>query len=234
MVIKIGTNLITAGKECLNKELMMNIASQVRILFQDGWKVVLVSSGAVALGRKRINEGALYRQRAAARGQHLLMAAWQEIFSRHSIEVDQLLFSRKNFIRQIEVLKAIDDGVAILNGDDTVYDPDFAYEDNDDLTADIALAIKADIVVILCDVFGLLNEKGKHLKTVSPFENLLKRGVHYREKNVKGVGGPEMKHRNASRVASQGIWTAITCGKLSDVLIKASRREQIGTIYKVA
>jgi glutamate 5-kinase len=240
IVIKIGTNIITAGGDTLDKKLMVSLAFQASMLYTSGWRVVIVSSGAVALGLPRIrkkNRNILCKQRAAARGQPLLMAGWREVFARYDIEVDQLLFTKKNFLTQIEVLRAINDGVAILNGDDTAYDlvteETILYEDNDDLAADAAIALPADVAILLTDVPGILNTEGNHLAIVDPFEDLTKSGVFYNGKSKNGIGGAESKHRNASRIAVHGIWTAITRGGDDNVLLRAARRECIGTVYSV-
>src|ERR1017187_1143086 len=106
IIIKIGSNTITAGGDSLDKKFMLKLASQACKLFQNGWKVVIVSSGSVSLGMPRMKNcdinSILCKQRAAARGQPLLMAGWNEVFNSYDIDVDQLLFNKRNFLPHIE------------------------------------------------------------------------------------------------------------------------------------
>ena len=239
IVIKIGSSTITSGKDFVDTELIKNLALQASNLYNNGWKVVIVSSGAVSLGMPRMKNcninSILCKQRAAARGQPLLMAGWNKVFNAFDIDVDQLLFNKRNFIAHIAILKAIDDGIVIANGDDTGNDPTteeiVIYEDNDDLAADIAIALKADIIVYLTDVPGILDKDGNSLEIVWPFEDLTKKGVVYNGKNKKGTGGIESKHWHASRAAEHGILTIIAHGKEEEVLYKVTRQEQVGSIY---
>lgn len=239
MVVKIGSNTITSGGDSLDTALLKGLAAQIKKLNDSGWKVVLVSSGAVALGKPRMKnfdtDDILSKQRAAARGQPLLMAGWQEAFRPFKIEADQLLFNKKNFSPHIKVLNAIDDGIVICNGDDTGNEPGIEkqviYEDNDDLAADIAIAIRADVIVYLTDVSGILNKSGILITKVKPFENLFKRGVRFNGKNEKGIGGIASKHKYASLAADKGLKAVIARGKDGDVLVRISKEEAVGTNY---
>jgi glutamate 5-kinase len=241
IVIKIGSSTITSEGKALNKKLLTSLANQVSQLFSDGWKVIIVSSGAVALGSPRMKNcdinSILCKQRAAARGQPLLMAGWSDALLSYTIDVDQLLFTKTNFSFQMNVIKAIDDGIVIANGDDTGNDPiteeKIIYEDNDDLAADIAIALNATIVLYLTDVPGILDQNGNCLQSVSPFEDLQQKGVVYGEKSGKGTGGAKSKHLNASRIAKNGIRVVIARGIEDEVILKAVRKEHIGTTYTV-
>lgn len=239
LVVKIGSNTVTSGTDNLDKSLLSNLAAQVSALFKKGWKIVIVSSGSVALGKPRMknydtNE-IVSKQRAAARGQPLLMSGWREAFTPFKIETDQLLFNKTNFAAHINVLNAIVDGVVICNGDDTGNEPGIEktviYEDNDDLAADIAVAIKADIIVYLTDVSGILDANGKVITDIEPNEDLSRRGVRFNGKNSKGTGGLESKHKFASIAAQKGVLSFITKGTEKDCLLKISEGERIGTAY---
>lgn len=240
LVVKIGSSTITGGMDFLDRDLMSGIARQIDILNKLGWKVVVVSSGAVALGKPRmksyISGDILSKQRAAARGQPLLMAGWQEALEPYGLEADQLLFNKKNFDAHMKVLRAIDDGVVIANGDDTGNEPgiekEIIYEDNDDLAADIATGMPADVVVYLTDVDGIMDKEGKIIKNIRPHEELDKLGVPDNGKNGKGTGGLLSKHKYASIAAEKGVRAIIARGKDEDVLLKAVKGDTIGTIYK--
>lgn len=241
MIVKIGSSTITGNGNTLDETLMSGIASQVSKLFKKGWKIVIVSSGAVALGKPRMkicdNDEILCKQKAAARGQPLLMAGWQQALSPFGLEADQLLFNKKNFEAHMRVLNAINDGIVIANGDDTGNEPGvekkIIYEDNDDLAADIAVELKADILVYLTDVDGILDLNGVTINQITPGADLIKRGVRFNGKNDKGTGGIQSKHKFASIAASKGICAIIAKGKDINVLLRAARNEDVGTVYNV-
>lgn len=239
IVVKIGSNTITGGSDGLDRELMTGIAHQVNELRELGWKVVIVSSGAVALGKPRMKnydpEDILSKQRAAARGQPLLMAGWQDALRQYGLEADQLLFNKKNFEAHMRVLRAVDDGIVICNGDDTSNEPgvekEIIYEDNDDLAADIAIALQADVLVYLTDVSGILDKIGNTVESVEPHENLFKKHIQLNGKNDKGIGGIASKHKYASVAAENGIKAVIVKGKDYDVLLRVVNGEAVGTSY---
>jgi len=241
IIVKIGSNTITGGEDGLDEDLLKDVARQASELVGDGWRVVVVSSGAVALGKPRMRScdlsDILCKQRAAARGQPLLMAGWQRSFNPYGLEVDQLLFNKQNFAAHMKVLRAIDDGVVVANGDDTGNEPGVErtviYEDNDDLAADIAIEMKADVLLYLSDSGGILDRTGRVVRVVGVDVDLAVLGVLDGGKSGNGTGGIKSKHKYASMARKNGVRAIIAGGGDRDVILKVARGEEVGTRYEM-
>ncbi len=169
IVLKVGSALVVDSEtgEPDRAWLGALVADAAR-LSKRGQQFLIVSSGAVALGRKRLGLGrrALTlpeKQAAAAAGQGLLMRAWEEAFEPHGLQAAQVLLTRDdtetrgrwlNAKATMETLLAL--GVApIVNENDTVATEEIRYGDNDRLAARVAQMIGADLLVLLSDVDGL-------------------------------------------------------------------------------
>lgn len=167
LVIKIGSALIAEGAK-LRAEWMASIAADIAALHANGTDVILVSSGAVALGRPRVGlgSGALSleeKQAAAAAGQMLLMSAWQRAFDAHGINVAQVLLTLEDSERRRRYLNARTTFttllehklIPIVNENDTVATAELKFGDNDRLAARVAGMNAADVLVLFSDVDGL-------------------------------------------------------------------------------
>ncbi len=169
IVVKIGSALLTdrvTGQ--LNNNWLASLIADVATLVSQGKQVVLVSSGAIALGRRimELPKGALeleQSQAAAAVGQISLAHAYQEQFSRHGLSAAQVLLTlgdteqRRRYLnarRTIETLLKYG-AIPVVNENDTVATSEIRYGDNDRLSARVASMISADCLVLLSDVDGL-------------------------------------------------------------------------------
>ena len=168
LVIKVGSSLIAGGREPAER-FAARLAEDIAALRTGGSAVVLVSSGAVALGRPRLGLPARARlalpvkQAAAAAGQTALMGLWEAALSPHGVPAAQVLLTRDDTEIRTRWLNARNTfntllelgALPIVNENDTVAVEELRYGDNDRLAARVAQMIGADTLVLLSDVDGL-------------------------------------------------------------------------------
>jgi glutamate 5-kinase len=169
VVVKIGSSLlIRAADGKLNRDWLESLAGELAAMIANGQEVVLVSSGAIALGRaylemqpgqRRLEE----HQAAAAAGQVLLAHAYQELMGVHGIKVAQVLLTpedtehRRRYLNARNTLETLLGlgALPVVNENDTVATQEIRYGDNDRLGARVAEMVSADCLVLLSDVDGL-------------------------------------------------------------------------------
>ena len=168
IVIKIGSALLVDRKSGLKSAWLEAMSADIAGLKQRGIEVLVVSSGAIALGRSvlKLPSGALKleeSQAAAAVGQIALARAWSESLSRHDIVAGQILLTlgdteeRRRYLNARETLNQLMKmgAVPIINENDTVATTEIRYGDNDRLAARVATMAGADLPVLLSDIDGL-------------------------------------------------------------------------------
>lgn len=169
LVVKIGSALLVEEKTgALKRSWLDALADDVAALKKDGTDVVLVSSGAIAVGRRHLGlaAGALKleeKQAAAATGQIRLAHAYQETLARHDITVAQVLLTlddteerRRHLNARSTLATLLKLGtVPVINENDTVATSEIRFGDNDRLAARVAAMISADTLVLLSDIDGL-------------------------------------------------------------------------------
>jgi glutamate 5-kinase len=169
LIVKIGTALLTdAVTGQLRRQWMAALAEDVAALRRSGAEILIVSSGAVAVGRHALGllDGPLKleeKQAAAAAGQIGLSTAWQEAFTAHQIHVAQILLTPSdteerrrhlNARNTIEALLGLG-AIPVINENDTVATEEIRFGDNDRLAARVAQMVGADTLVLLSDIDGL-------------------------------------------------------------------------------
>jgi glutamate 5-kinase len=167
IVIKIGSSLIAESAR-LRKSWLVAMAADIAALHDAGKEVILVSSGAVALGRPKVGlgSGALTleeKQAAAAAGQPLLIQAWARAFAKHGIHAAQLLLTLDDSEDRARYLNARATFstllarrlIPIVNENDSVATAELKFGDNDRLAARVAAMVGADLLVLFSDVDGL-------------------------------------------------------------------------------
>ena len=175
VVVKIGSRLIADSPVSRPA----TIADQVATLRKRGIEVVIVSSGAIALGLPRLKMTARPTempelQAAAAVGQSRLMQNWEHAFGAHQIEIGQVLVThddlsdRRRFLSARLTLRALLDlgVVPIINENDTVATEEIKFGDNDQLAALVCNLVSADVLVILTDVEGVRDASGVRMPIV--------------------------------------------------------------------
>jgi glutamate 5-kinase len=176
IVIKVGSALLVDDKSgAADSGWLAAFAADVARLKSRGQQVLVVSSGAVALGRRRLGlsrrqHDLPQKQAAAAAGQSLLMHAWEEALAPHGIVAAQVLLTRDdtetrrrwlNARATVETLLGLG-VVPVVNENDTVVTEEIRYGDNDRLAARVAQMIGADLLVLLSDVDGLYTTDPRH------------------------------------------------------------------------
>ncbi|HXH63907.1 MAG TPA: glutamate 5-kinase, partial [Mariprofundaceae bacterium] len=168
LVVKIGSSLLADEKTGLKLDVIGRLVDEVAALIRHGLDVVIVTSGAVALGRVRMgwvgrSLSVHEKQAAAAIGQPLLMHAYSESFARHDLAVAQMLLTKDDLRNRRRYLNASNTSqtlfsagvVPIVNENDTVVVAEIKFGDNDTLGALTSLVVDADLMVMLTDVDGL-------------------------------------------------------------------------------
>src|ERR1700678_3698762 len=169
VVVKVGSTLLVDGdKGRLNRSWLESLAADVAAFRKRGQEVILVSSGAIALGRRHLDLGAgrlrlEESQAAAAVGQIRLAHAYKELLEQHEITVAQILLTfddtevRRRYLNArgtLNTLLALG-AVPVINENDTVATAEIRYGDNDRLAARVAQMTGSDCLVLLSDIDGL-------------------------------------------------------------------------------
>jgi glutamate 5-kinase len=169
VVIKVGSALLAdAATGTVKRDWLQTLAADIAELRQRGQEVLLVSSGAIALGRRQLAfpPGRLKldeKQAAAAVGQISLAHAWTDVLARHDLTVAQILLTpgdteqRRRYLNARNTLRTLLKlgAVPVINENDTVATAEIRYGDNDRLAARVAQMISADCLLLLSDVDGL-------------------------------------------------------------------------------
>ena len=169
IIVKVGSRLLVDGKTgALNHEWLASLVADLSSLKKEGKDVILVSSGAVALGRSALGSKAdslrlEESQAAAAIGQVRLAQAYVEAFQKHGLTAAQILLTledserRRRYLNARETLRTLLQigAVPVINENDTVATAEIRFGDNDRLAARVVSMIDADCLVLLSDVDGL-------------------------------------------------------------------------------
>ncbi len=254
IVIKLGTSTLAHKTGKLNIRRMNNLVRVLADLQNAGHELILVSSGAVGLGVGKLNlrerpKTTPGKQAAAAVGQCELMHIYDEMFSKYSVTVAQILLT-KTIISSPErvdnVRNAIDELAAmgvipIVNENDTVAIDELELEigENDSLSAVVASIAGADVLIILSDIDGLYSEdprQNENAEMISVVEHI----DDYIETIAGGAGsklgsGGMATKINAARIATvAGVDMIIMNGKNPDDLYRLFDGERLGTWFPAA
>ena len=249
VVIKVGSAVLT-GDDGLLPEVIDNIARQIAFLQSSGREVILVTSGAVAAGRKRLgvikaaHEELRIKQALAATGQGLLMQAYEQAFAGFSQPVAQVLLTHADLSHRGRylnvrntILTLFEFGVVpIINENDTVSAEELRFSDNDTLGALIANMIGADLFVILTDVDCLYtghpieDPAARPVYTVASITREIEAMAGHSTSQL-GTGGMMAKIRAARMVAACGGGSFIGPGRHPEILQALFGGELIGTFF---
>jgi len=252
-VVKIGSALLTNDGCGLDYDAIALWVNQMSALMcpqseQQGIEIVLVSSGAVAEGMKRMGwhtrPDSLYKlQAAAAVGQMGLVQAYESQFQQHKLHTAQILLTHDDMSNRTRylnarsvLLKLITLGIVpVVNENDTVVTEEIRFGDNDTLAALVANLIDADLLVILTDQEGMFDSdprrdrQAKLLTEVDALDPALDE-MAGDSKGFLGRGGMATKLRAARLAARSGAATIIASGREENVLHKIYQGEQLGTL----
>ena len=252
IVVKLGTNLLTAGTNRLDTEVMATLVGQVAQLHKQGRAMILVSSGAVAAGRHRLGEAAKLpresaRQAWAAVGQSILMDAYDQLFRSYGITVAQALVSRGELQNRLSYLNArntlrslLELGVVpIVNENDVIAVEEIAgatFGDNDNLSALIANLVDADVLMLLTDVNGLYTANpvedpaAQHVPLVRRIDGSVER-MAGKTVAARSRGGMPTKIQAAKMATASGVAVIIADGQEPEVLSRLAAGENLGTLF---
>jgi glutamate 5-kinase len=241
VVIKLGSQLVVDERGILAYERLINIVNQCAELHRNGKQVIIVTSGAVGLGRRVLDEESNLtlseKQACAAVGQNHLMHAYHRLFQTHTINIAQVLLTAWDFAdrtRYLNATKTIETLLAygvipIINENDTVVTQELdedtythSFGDNDRLSALVACKIEAQLLLLLTNVDGLYDKNPSQcndatiIPLIESFEELST--IELTGKSKYGRGGMASKVE-AARIASiSGVQTIITNGFKPDII----------------
>lgn len=247
VVVKVGTAVLTGADGQLDRTSIARITRQLAELHRRGIQVTLVTSGAVGAGMGRVGLEKRPRKTAmlqatAAVGQPLLMGLYERNLRRAGLHAGQVLVTRPDFeqrgrylnisntIAALHKLKAI----PIINENDTIaVDELDRYADNDTIAALLTNLLKADLLVILSVVDGLLDSEGHRVDLITRVDDHALSLVRT-DKSSLGSGGMGGKLAAARLVADAGECVVIANGRKQNVLLKLLDGERVGTIFAPA
>jgi glutamate 5-kinase len=250
LVVKIGSRII-CNDQGLALDRLRALAGQADLLRRRGLEVVIVSSGAVAAGQKKLRNSAKsltlrHKQAYAAAGQVALMAAWEKAMGTHDIRVAQILLTaddladRHRFIHARNTMLTLLEMrvVPVVNENDTVALEELKFGDNDTLGSLVVSLAEADLFINLTDQDGLYDSDPRQnpgaqlisrVERVGP--SLLAKAGHNGGTPL-GTGGMYTKVRAAGRLAERGIPSFIANGLARDILPRLMDGEDLGTFFR--
>ncbi len=247
-VIKIGSALLTNNGTGLDKVFIASWVKQIKELAQQKIDIILVSSGAIAEGMKRLGwnkrpENIHKLQAAAAVGQMGLVQTYETLFAQYNIHTAQVLLThgnlantdqRDNISATLNTLLSLGT-VPIVNENDTVATDEIKFGDNDTLAALIANLVDATQLVILTDQGGVYDADPRQNANAKLIDK-----IHVNDKRLTqvasrvggslGSGGMYSKVLASKTAAKSNVTTIIAPGRQANVLSKLGAGERIGTL----
>jgi glutamate 5-kinase len=252
-VVKLGSALITNEGRGLDIASIAGWVTQMAALHRAGKELLLVSSGAVAEGMRRLGwekrPNALYElQAAAAVGQMGLVQAYESQFNVHGIRTAQVLLThedaadRKRYLNVRSTLRTLLKLgiIPVINENDTVAFDYIRFGDNDTLGALVANLVEADLYVILTDQQGLYDRDPRRYPTEATLIQNASAGdpkleaMACGDAGMLGRGGMLTKVQAAAKAARSGTSTILASGRESDALLRIAAGETIGTLLRPA
>ncbi len=249
VVIKVGTTTLTHETGLLNLERIEILVRQIANLHNNGYEVMLVTSGAIGAGMGKLNlknrpKTLPEKQAVAAVGQVALIHLYQKIFAEYGKNVGQLLLTasdineRNRYLNGRNTCFALFNAgvIPIINENDAIAVEEIKVGDNDTLSAFVATLVDADLLIILSDIDGLYdsnpkeNTNAKLLPLITTLNEEIKAMAG--DSNSKfGTGGMATKIKAAEIALNSGVNMVIAQGEKPENLIKIVRGEDIGTLF---
>jgi glutamate 5-kinase len=249
VVIKIGSSVLTAGSDALHKGIFKNLAKNIALLKKDGYEIIIVSSGAVAAGRKSLAciehpVSIPQKQAAAAVGQVRLMRLYEDCFNEHHCSTAQVLLThdalsdRQKFLNARNTLfTLLQCGIIpIINENDSVVVDEIKFGDNDILSALATNLVDADLLLILTDRDGLCAQdpqRCQNAELIKVVEKITKEieTLAQGSSSKVGTGGMISKLDAAKKVAIYGIPTIVVNGNSRGIINRVFKGEDVGTLF---
>lgn len=247
IIVKLGSMILAAPQGGVDQDLIDALAAEMADLRQDGYRFVIVSSGAILMGLREMGRSTTPRamklkQALAAIGQSKLMHAYDEAFSRHGIKVGQMLLTRegledrKRFVNSRNTLGALlrMGVIPVINENDSIAVEEIMFGDNDFLSSMVVNLTDADLLVILTDIAGLYDRdprlgEGRLIEVVKEVDEKIL-GIAGGPGD-SGSGGMSSKVMAAKRTARMGVPTVIADGRTPGNLTRILKAEPAGTLF---
>jgi glutamate 5-kinase len=248
VIIKIGSHCLVkkskiTKKYILNKKVIKSVVDQIAKLKKQGYHIILISSGAVASGKMKLNwqnKMLTNTDKAilAASGQHCLLNIYDKYCSKHKMHVSQILLTKKDLEEDLyndEIQRLLSKSndyniIPILNENDAIATPGLRFHDNDELTYFISKIFNPQKVIFLTSVDGILqnNKIVRSIKTQKDCDNIV-----FFDKTEFGTGGMQNKLNICKKMSQNGIMSHICSGKKEKCIINAieNYKQFCTTIY---
>ncbi len=249
VVVKVGTNVLANAEGVLDRTRIASLAAQIHCVRARGWRVVLVSSGAIGAGVGKLNLGKRptdlpHLQACAAIGQTALMQIYQECFAPHGILPAQILLTAGDFDNRARYLNVRNtiltlfeyQSLPIINENDTVAVAEIKFGDNDQLAAMVANLMQAELLILLTNVDGLYSaDPGTDpaatlLETVSEIDRSVT-DLAGATKSHLGTGGMRSKLKAARLATSAGGAVIMANGSTDGILEAVFEGQSVGTLF---
>ena len=249
VTLKVGSQVLCQADGRVDEAVIARLCADIAWLRARGHQVVLVSSGAVAMGRGEVNQAkdgleGLGKQSLAAVGQALLMSRYRHHLSPHGLHCAQILLThgdlgeRERFLHARRVIdELLESGlIPVVNENDTVSVEELRFGDNDALAAQIAQAVTADALVLLTEVDGLYTADPRKSPDATMLPAVWSRddealAIAGGETSNFGTGGMRSKVLAARKAGEVGICTVVAHGKRDGVLQAIFNGDDEGTLF---
>ncbi len=250
VVFKFGTNILRNDDGEISLTRLYSFIEDISSLHKKGKEVLIITSGAVGLGAKKLNintsASTILKQAAASVGQQVLMSIWQDGFDKYNIKVAQILLTEEDFSNRKKYLslsntlsKLLELGVIpIINQNDAVSPSELenvCFSDNDKLSSIVASKLDADLLVMVSDINGLYDKNPKEHDDAVKID-VVERVTSKIEKLASGAscggrGGMVTKLMAAKVVTNSGLYAMIVNGKKHQILKDIFEKENVGTLF---
>ena len=251
LVVKIGSSTLTTQEGKLDADYLLKMAKQVSLLREQGTEVLIVSSAAIVAGLQSLGmppgrpDDIPTLQAAAAVGQIELTQSYVKAFATENIRLAQILMTRNDTTNREAYLHARDtlerllelDIVPLINENDTIAIDEIRFGDNDTLAAQVAILVKADLVILLSDIEGLYtadprqSEDAELLERVEEFTREIMDAAGSAG-SEKGSGGMFTKLEAARMLMAASIPMVICEGQAKDAILNAADGKLVGTRFE--
>lgn len=256
VVFKFGTNVLRNDDKEISLSRIYTFIEDISKLKKLGKEVIIVTSGAVGLGAKRLNvdsnESMSVKQACAAVGQSRLMCIYEDGFDKYGYTTAQILLTEEDFTQRIKYLSLHDTlntlislgAIPVINQNDTVSTEELAlykdvfnvsFSDNDKLSALVASELDADLLVVLSDIDGLFDDNPKenpNAKKIDVVKEVTEEFESFAQNASKGGrGGMKTKLEAMKVITRSGGTGLIANGKEPHIIKRIFEKEEVGTIF---
>ena len=250
IVVKVGTSTLAHPTGRLNIQRMEKLCKVLSDLKNMGHEIILVSSGAIAMGFGKLNlserpKDVPTKQASAAVGQCELMYIYDKLFTEYNHTVAQLLITapdieeggvrKQNFHNTLARLLELG-ALPVINENDTISTEEFGIGDNDTLSAIVAVTIQADLLILLSDIDGLFDGDPRKTPDAKLIDTVEKIDEHIislggGSGSNLGTGGMATKLRAAQMATAAGCEMVIANGQSPEVLYDVAAGKRVGTRF---